>query len=261
MPDLNVWPTDGADGSVSSEVRWRKMARLWTPSGVAFGLAPALIAGPAISVQPGAGWLDGHYAELPAAANITASANGLLVLRFTPADNRCELLYRDGVTTPTQTDPTWELPIAQMVAGALIDRRGAFVSGWSNQIVNVASNAGAAIAATGAGPPYTALPNSTLQLPAGLWFLQAIFDINVVTAAGGNIARGIIYLPTTVAGNSILNYAALLDMNTVQRASVPGQAFAFLTAGAPVQLGGIKNTAAGVVNMETPSVLTAIRYG
>jgi hypothetical protein len=130
MPDLAVWPTDGADGSVASEARWRKMARYWVPSGVTSGLTPALIAGPSITVQIGAAWLDGHYAELTAPATVPVSANGLLVLRFTPADNRCELLYRDGASTPTQTDPTWELPLAKMTAGAMTDLRfGAVPSG------------------------------------------------------------------------------------------------------------------------------------
>ena len=123
MPDLSVWPTDGADGSVSSEVRWRKMAKLFAASGSYQGLFPTLIAGPAITVSAGNAWLDGHYAELTATATVPVTANGLLVLRFTPADNRCELLYRDGATSPTWTDPTWELPIAKMTAGVMADAR------------------------------------------------------------------------------------------------------------------------------------------
>ncbi len=133
MPDLTVWPTDGADGSVSSEARWRKMARLWVPSGiddtplgVAGGggaLAPTLVAGPTINVAAGGCWMDGHYAEIVTPSSVPATANGLLVVRFTPADNHAELLYRDAATQPTQTLATWELPIAQMAAGALTDRR------------------------------------------------------------------------------------------------------------------------------------------
>jgi hypothetical protein len=137
MADLAVWPTDGAgpggDGSVSSEARWRKMGRMWAPSGVdpsllgvgggAAALAPTLVAGPAIQVAAGSCWLDGHYAELTAGATIPASANGLLVVRFTPADNHAELLYRDAAVAPTQTAATWELVIAQMTAGVIADRR------------------------------------------------------------------------------------------------------------------------------------------
>ena len=126
MAVLTGWPTDGAEGSVSSEARWRKMARVWAPSGVVAGfageLAPTLGSG-VINVAAGAAWVDGHYCELVGPASETNSANGLLVVRFTPADNLFELVYRNGITTPTQTDATWELPIAQMIAGAISDRR------------------------------------------------------------------------------------------------------------------------------------------
>lgn len=129
MPDLTVWPTDGADGSVSSEARWRKMARGWMPSGVddaagGFGsLAATLVAGPTINVAAGACWLDGHYAELVTPTSVPATANGLLVVRFTPADNHAELLWRDAAVAPTQTLATWELVLAQMTAGVIGDRR------------------------------------------------------------------------------------------------------------------------------------------
>jgi hypothetical protein len=131
MPDLTVWPTDGADGSVSSEARWRKMARHWVPSGVVPAsvdtltgqLAPTLVAGPAIQVANGGCWLDGHYAELPTQQTVPVTANGLLVVRFTPGDNRTELLYRDAASAPTQTLATFELAIAKMTAGAMTDQR------------------------------------------------------------------------------------------------------------------------------------------
>jgi hypothetical protein len=108
------------------------MARPWVPSGVdssllglgaGNGLAPTLAAGPTINVTAGGCWLDGHYAELATPASIPATANGLLVVRFTPADNHAELLYRDAAVTCTQTLATWELPVAQMVAGAMNDIR------------------------------------------------------------------------------------------------------------------------------------------
>jgi len=119
------------------------MGRLWVPSGVDFSplgtgggsgaLAPTLLAGPAIQVAPGSCWLDGHYAELTAQATIPASANGLLVVRFTPADNHAELLYRDTATVPTQTLATWELPIAKMTAGTMSDLRRSVALGGSFQ--------------------------------------------------------------------------------------------------------------------------------
>jgi hypothetical protein len=124
---MTVWPTDQAPGNVSSEPAWRKMAKLWAPDGVAWmtlnQMAPTLVAGPAIRVDTGAVWIDGHYAENPTAATIAAVGDGLLVVRFEPATGIAELVFRAGATVPTKLLATWEVPIAAIVAGALSDRR------------------------------------------------------------------------------------------------------------------------------------------
>lgn len=127
MVAMNVWPTDGAAGSVATEARWRSMGRVWAPSGVVAGqggeLAPSL-AFPNLTVQSGAAWVDGHYAELVSNQVLTVTANGLAVVRFDPAANSAELLWRDGASTPTQSPiGTWELPIAKTVGSVLTDLR------------------------------------------------------------------------------------------------------------------------------------------
>jgi hypothetical protein len=127
MVAMNVWPTDAADGSVSSEARWRKMARLWAASGVAdkigAEMAPTL-AFPNLTIKNGAAWVDGTYCELLGDQVLAVTANGLVVVRFDPAANTAELLYRDGVSVPAQNPAgTWELPIAQMIGSALRDLR------------------------------------------------------------------------------------------------------------------------------------------
>lgn len=130
MAVMNVWPTDAGDGSVSNEPKWRKMARVWSPSGVVAGaggeLAPTLAA-PNLTIKAGAAWVDGHYCELVADTVLTATANGLAVVRFDPAANTAEVLWRDAATTPTQ-NPTgvWELPIARTTSNALTDLRVVF---------------------------------------------------------------------------------------------------------------------------------------
>ena len=140
MVAMNVWPTDAAEGSVATEARWRAMARYWQPSGVLVGqggsLAPSL-AYPNLTIQAGVAWVDGHYCELLGSQVLTVTANGLAVVRFDPAANTAELIYRDGATTPTQ-NPTgiFEIPIA-VIAGsaltvdarALVDAGGGLVFG------------------------------------------------------------------------------------------------------------------------------------
>lgn len=127
MVAMNVWPTDGAAGSVATEARWRSMARHWTPSGVLAGVGNQLtpsLAVPNLTVQSGAAWVDGHYAELPAVQVLPVTANGIAVVRFDPAANTAELLWRDGVTTPTQNPTgTWEMVIASITANVLTDQR------------------------------------------------------------------------------------------------------------------------------------------
>jgi len=124
---MSVWPTDGSDGSVATEARWRKMGRLWTPSSVATGVANELaptLAYPNLTIKAGAAWVDGHYCELATAQTLTVTANGLAVVRFDPAANSAQLLWRDGVSTPAQ-DPNgvWELPLYKTVGGVGTDLR------------------------------------------------------------------------------------------------------------------------------------------
>lgn len=221
MPDLTVWPTDGADGSVSSEARWRKMARGWSNSGVksTTDLAPTLAAGPTVNVTAGQCWVDGHFCELTAAAAIPVTAGpGLVVVRFTPADNHAEILYRDGVSVPVQTDPTYELPIAFMSGGAVFDRRALSVGGEAGILMSALTQAVTAI-----NPTYGTLPGTTLPIwGVGQYVLTCSFDMEVVTAAAGNLAycapqfTGPIVVGPTIGAASV-GARTFIDMNAARR--------------------------------------------
>jgi hypothetical protein len=127
MVAMNVWPTDASDGSVSSEARWRKMARGWQPTGVNVGtggeLAPTL-AFPNLTVKSGSAWVDGAYCELLGDQVLAVTANGLCVVRFDPAANTAQLLYLDGASTPSQS-PTgiYEMAVAKITGSTLTDAR------------------------------------------------------------------------------------------------------------------------------------------
>lgn len=127
MVAMNVWPTDAADGSVASEARWRKMARLWVPTGVASGTGGAMqptLAFPNLTIKAGSCWVDGHFCELPGDQVLAVTANGLAVVRFDPAANTAQLLYLDGVTVPAQSPTgTFEMPVAKIAGSALVDLR------------------------------------------------------------------------------------------------------------------------------------------
>lgn len=127
MVAMNVWPTDAADGSVANEARWRKMGRHWAPTGICPGVGGDMkpsLAGTNLTIQAGAAWVDGHFCELLGSQVLTVTANGLAVVRFDPAANTAELLYRDGVSVPAQSPTgTFEMPVALITGSVLKDRR------------------------------------------------------------------------------------------------------------------------------------------
>jgi hypothetical protein len=127
MVAMNVWPTDAADGSVANEARWRKMGRHFAQTGVAGGVGLEMkptLSGTNLTVRNGACWVDGHYCELLADQVLTSTANGIAVVRFDPAANTAELLWRDGITVPAQSPTgTYEMLVASVAASALTDRR------------------------------------------------------------------------------------------------------------------------------------------
>jgi len=165
MVAMDVWPTDAASGSVANESRWRKMGRLFAPDGVVAGiggeLAPTLAAS-SLTMRSGSAWVDGHYTEMASDQVLTVTANGLAVVRFDPAANTAELLWRDGVTTPTQNPASiWELAIARTTGGALTDLR-AFSSPARIEPSVLVNNTVTTIAA---GQTVTNLPLASIVVP------------------------------------------------------------------------------------------------
>jgi hypothetical protein len=139
MVAMSVWPTDASDGSVATEARWRKMGRVWAGTGVVIGQAGNMVptlAGTNLTVKAGACWVDGHYCELAADTVLTVTANGIAVVRFDPAANTAELLYRDGITTPAQSPTgTFEMVVGSIAGGVLTDARAAIKPGKMTQAV------------------------------------------------------------------------------------------------------------------------------
>jgi hypothetical protein len=171
MVAMNVWPTDASDGSVTSEARWRKMARHWTATGVLKGvgqeMAPTL-AYPNLTVKDGACWVDGHFCELLGTQVLTVTANGLAVVRFDPAANTADLLYRDAVSVPAQSPTgTWELPIAKITGSVLADQRAMVSAGGPAVLRAVGTGSVGTLTATPVDVPGLILTVTTL---ASHWY-------------------------------------------------------------------------------------------
>lgn len=161
------YPFDPNFGAPANAFRWRKMAQLWQsdgvranwPGGVAATVRDlyATNSGLTITIQPGAVFIHGYYAELtptttnhPWPLNISATLNGTLVAQANLSTNNenVQLVWRDTVMDYgsnastnfaqdiTQDKTIWEIPLWQMQNGTLVDLRtminpGADVSWWA----------------------------------------------------------------------------------------------------------------------------------
>src|SRR6516162_41619 len=153
------FPFDPTFGAPANAFRWRKMAQLWQADGVRAGWLSSLAAtqaGLTITLQTGAVFIHGYYAELTSATTnhpwpvtFTGTQNGTLVAQANlgTSNENIQLVYRDGVMDygsggsnfaqdTTQDRTIWEIPLWQMQNGTLVDLRtminpGGDISWWA----------------------------------------------------------------------------------------------------------------------------------
>lgn len=257
MVAMDVWPTDGAAGSVATEARWRKMGRLWSPSGVVAGQGGEMalsLAYPNLTVQTGACWVDGHYCELTSNQVLTATANGIAVVRFNPAANTAELLWRDGVSTPSQSPTgTWELPIAATIGSALVDIRplatvnGAWIP-FTPQLVG--ASAGSTIGNGSILGRYKYLGEKTVT--AAIKFTAGTTTIyNAGTARMSLPRQANVSIPGLILGSAL----ALTTTGIYAGVAVPDTDRNFLTILTPVSTSNPSITEIANTHLSTNSVL------
>lgn len=217
---MAVWPTDApADGSVATEARWRKMARYWAPSTVLAhynGELQPTLTFPSLTVANGAAWVDGHLCELAGSSVLTATTDGMAVVRYTPSTNVAELIWRDGAgLVPAQIPgDIWEVVIARVVGGVLVDLRQPYEPAHFPQMDSVVltNDANGEGSVTFAHVFYSAPPMVLL------WFGDVVggmvypimadttktgFRFKVIDSAGapyGNITIRLIYLASVEKG-------------------------------------------------------------
>jgi hypothetical protein len=142
MVAISVWPTDAADGAVTSEARWRQMARFWAPTGVVQldNQWFATLVGSVLTVGSGSAWVDGHFCENLSPITLTTTSNGLAVVRFTKATNVAEVVWRDAATTLQRNSSVWELALWRRTAGVLEDMR-VYVTAQPQAVASAAARA------------------------------------------------------------------------------------------------------------------------
>lgn len=131
------FPFDPGHGASANAARWRKMAQLWAPDGVLNNYLNELNAVPAfpqVTVQTGAVFIHGYYAELATQQTFTVGTNGTIVAQVNMAINSevINLVYRDSVTdygsnpanSYEQDANIWEIPVWGVSGGnTLLDLR------------------------------------------------------------------------------------------------------------------------------------------
>jgi hypothetical protein len=137
------FPFDPGFGASANATRWRKMAKLWCSDGVlanwpsgatptASQLYATAISGNQTTIQPGAVFIHGYYAELLNPQTIIGlGTSGTIVARVDQVNEVCSIAYRDTVVdygpTPAsnyeQSANTWEIPLWLVSSGSLIDLR------------------------------------------------------------------------------------------------------------------------------------------
>lgn len=158
-----TFPFDPGFGQSANSTRWRKMASLWQSDGVVPTGNSLMATGPVggiVTIQPGAVYIHGLYAELKAnqGITITGSGTGTIVAQANLLTNNefIQLIYRDGVvdygTTPAtayeQDGTIWEIPLWMVSGGTLTDLRtfinpGSDLVWWNHSDNAVAINSAA----------------------------------------------------------------------------------------------------------------------
>jgi hypothetical protein len=135
LPNFDEYfPFDPGYGASANAARWQKMAKLWAADGVVanyLNQMKATMVGNIVTVQTGAVFIHGYYAEIQANQAITVGTNGTIVAQANFNTEIVTLVYRDGIidygSNPNnsyeQDTNIWEIPIWLISGGVLVDLR------------------------------------------------------------------------------------------------------------------------------------------
>jgi hypothetical protein len=143
VPNFDEYfPFDKGFGASANSARWRKMAQLWCPDGVLLNYPAGLpavtqlfatIASGTVTINPGAAFIHGYYAEVLAAQNVTSvSGNGTIVAGVDLVNEICSIYYKSGATDYsgyTQSLTLWEIPLWLVTGGTTLTDLRTFVTG------------------------------------------------------------------------------------------------------------------------------------
>jgi hypothetical protein len=130
------FPFNKGFGSPANASRWQKMSKIWSGDGVDIGVDfqfgnvgnPTTYAGTTVTLQSGAVYLQGYYAELlasaPLAITVPNNPTGVIVAHLNILTSVMEPLYLNGLSVPPVNSATDAyLFLWKLVAGVFTDKR------------------------------------------------------------------------------------------------------------------------------------------
>jgi hypothetical protein len=123
------FPWDKGFGAPASSANWRKMAQLWSLDGVLINynqMLAATLAGSQVTINPGAVFVHGYYAEVVSAQTINVGVNGTVVAKADLVNENCLIYYKDQAIDYSgyeQDASAWEIPLWLVSGSTLIDLR------------------------------------------------------------------------------------------------------------------------------------------
>lgn len=121
----NYWPFDSGAGSAASSSRWELLASALLPNGVIENrynqFNPTLASG-VLTIDTGAGWINGTYFENLSTHTLAVTSDGLIVIRLDQVNQIVTFQQITGLI-PSNTATLIDLPLAAMVGGVLQDWR------------------------------------------------------------------------------------------------------------------------------------------
>ena len=251
-------PFEAGAGASFGEDGWQRVARLWAPSGVEFGVDDGLLVsangGMNSAIRYGNAFVDGfHYRNEVAWKGFThasstgtagQSRNDLVILRLDRTANTVTAMVLTGTfaVTPvdpaiTTTDTVWDLPMARVnvvanaaAIGTITDLRK-FI--YPPKVMAYASNKGTAT---------TSLANNAWSALAN--FSSTPFIKNLRSASGTNLVCGVAgvyeaYGMCTFAGNATGRRGVAVGVNGVVDTDSQYLAGPFASGASTICLGSV----------------------
>jgi hypothetical protein len=258
VPNFDEYfPFDKGFGASANSARWRKMAQLWCPDGVLqnypTGVSTvtqlfATIASNTVTIQPGAAFIHGYYAEVMAPQNVVSvTGNGTIVAGVDLVNEICSIYYKSGATDYsgyTQSLSLWEIPLWLVTGGATLTDLRTFIIGgqgvtWAGRLDGPIS------IATGGTSPLVMAQFMVARVPYAGWAkIEGSAMITLTDLSAAQTASCQLTYQQGVAGQAQLAPTTAMQPGN----SAWGAGMSLQTLALPITLSGVIPVTTGLKN-------------